>query len=105
MKSFWQKLNHLIPAPDCSTVDGVITEWRDARRQPTDIEIDIVTDQEVIDSELDKEADGQIENSKFNKLLFEIHFDAENRLRDLEGKTLITKAQYKTAIKNIYKGL
>ncbi len=105
MATKWQKLNFLIPGPQCRTKGDLIFDWIDVRPQPTQIELDAVTDQEVIDSELDTEAGNQVEASNFNRLLFEIHFDAENRVRALEGKSLVTKLQYKTAVKNIYKGL
>ncbi len=43
----WQKLNVLVPDPDCDTDDGVITAWRDARPQPTQAAIDAVTQTQV----------------------------------------------------------
>ena len=44
-------------------------------------------------------------DDKRTKLLFDINFDQENRLRVLEGKPPITKSQYKTALINQYKSL
>lgn len=51
MQNFWRKLNYLIPGPDCSTKGNIITEWRDARPQPTDLEIDLVDINDVIAKE------------------------------------------------------
>jgi hypothetical protein len=103
MDKSWRKLNVLVPNPDCSTKDGEITEWRDVRPQPTTEEIEAVTNQMVEDSELDTEAGGALNISKVDKLLFLVNFDQENRLRVLEGRTNVTKAQYKTALKDQYK--
>lgn len=47
--------------------------------------------------EIDAEKDFRI--SGIDKLQFAIHFDAENRLRALEGKQPITAAQYRNALK------
>lgn len=54
---------------------------------------------------LDKEATGAIDSDKFVRLLFEINFDQENRVRTLEGRPAITRAQYRTALINTYKAL
>ena len=40
----WKKLNFLVPEPLCRTHDGVVTEWSDPRPQPTQAEIDAVTE-------------------------------------------------------------
>lgn len=42
---------------------------------------------------------------KFKRLLFEINFDQENRIRALEAKTTITKIQYRNAIKALWRTL
>lgn len=47
--------------------------------------------------ELDAEKDARVANEDF--LQFEIHFDLENRVRALEGKSAITRAQYRAALK------
>lgn len=60
--SSWRKLNHLVPSPDCTTKNNQIIEWRDARQQPTQAQIDAVLDQNVIDSE-----NNLSEESKFNQ--------------------------------------
>lgn len=105
MKTLWQKLNYLVPEPQCRTTKNTIFDWTDARQQPPQVEIDAVTDQQVEDGELDKEANNSLAVSKKGMLLFEINFDQEKRIRVLEGKPTVTKQQYKTVIKNLYKTL
>lgn len=105
MANFWQKLNYLVPEPQCRTKNNQIIEWTDSRVQPTDAEINVITDGQVEDSELDKEANGALENEKVKRLLFEINFEQENRMRVLESRPTITKAQYKTATVTLYKTL
>lgn len=108
--SRWQKLNYLIPEPKCRMTEDVngllqIIEWTDIRPQPTDGQIDAVLEQDVLDSALDKEASDAMESDKVKRLIFEIDFDQENRLRVLEGRPAITKTQYKDALKTRYKNL
>ena len=43
----YRKLEFLVPGALCSTRSGVITEWKDARPQPTYDEIEAVTHEEV----------------------------------------------------------
>lgn len=47
--------------------------------------------------ELDARKEGRIDGA--DRLLFEIAFRQENRLRALEGKAALTAAQFRTAIK------
>ncbi len=51
--------------------------------------------------ELTSEADAQHEAqlNDFDRLQFDLHFDIENRVRVLEGKAVITKTQYRRALK------
>lgn len=48
--------------------------------------------------EIEARKDAQVD-AAFQKLLFDVNFDQENRLRALEGKPAITKAQYRNALK------
>lgn len=101
-----RKILYLVPGAIFENYEDKVVRWLDARSQPTQAEIDVVTEQQVLDSELD--ADAQRETSgvtKRERLLFEINFEQENRTRILEGKTAITKQQYKDAIVNLYKSL
>jgi hypothetical protein len=45
-----------------------------------------------------------IEADRFARFLFEVHYDAESRLRALEGKPPITKQQYRDALVAVWKG-
>lgn len=110
MISRWERLNYLVLAPQCrmnEDVNGVlqITEWTDIRPQPTEAQIDAVADQDVLDSKIEKEAADAIDSDKVKRLLFELNFDQENRLRVLEGSGAITKLQYKNALITRYKAL
>jgi hypothetical protein len=40
-----------------------------------------------------------------SRMLFEITFNHENRIRTLQGQGALTRAQYKTALINFYKSL
>lgn len=65
--------------------DFVSSSWVDVANRT-----DIVADSEIKSS---------FESSRISRLLFEIEFDQENRLRVLEGKSSITKIQYRDALK------
>ncbi len=53
MASFWQKLNHLIPEPQCRTKGGRITAWTDTRLQPSDAAINAVSHDDAMNSLID----------------------------------------------------
>lgn len=105
MNEFWQKLDVLVPEPKCDTRNNRIVRWYDNRQQPTDAAINAVTQQQLDDRKKDRDADNNVNASKVERLMFEIHFDMENRMRVLESRPAVTKQQYLTAIKNIFKGL
>ena len=100
-----RKILYLVPDAIFSNYEGVVVQWLDVRPQPTEAQISVVTDQQVIDSEIDAEAQRTVSQDKRDRLLFEMNFDQENRIRVLEGKATITKAQYKNAIVTLYKTL
>jgi hypothetical protein len=100
-----RKILYLVPDAIFRNYNDEVVEWLDARSQPTQAQINAVTDQQVLDSEADNDADNALSRSRKDKLIFEINFDIENRLRVLEGKSAVTKPQYKTALINQYKGL
>lgn len=93
-----RKILYLVPDAIFRNYEDEVVEWLDPRPQPSQSEIDAVTDQNVIDSELETEANKSIDVSKKDRLLFEINFDQENRMRVLEGKPVITKQVYKDAL-------
>ncbi len=52
------------------------------------------------EQEAERDIAGAFEGDKVRRLVFEIEFDQESRLRVLEGKPAITKAQYRDALKS-----
>lgn len=83
---------------------------------PSRIEVNVVTGEVIVQSMTQEElaeaaarrAIWDAENTLDNRaaravdaqerLIFEIHFDAENRLRSIEGRPSITRAQYRDAL-------
>jgi hypothetical protein len=89
------------------TIDGElrILEWTDERQQPSDEEIDAVSDQDAEDKILDTEAEQVFSFGKMAKLQFEVYLKQENRIRILEGKDPLTRGQFTTGLKDLYKAL
>lgn len=106
------KLNYLVPGAvyglnePFNTYESII--WNDPRPLPSEAEILAVT-QEMLDQATQNAEiialEGLMLDSKIQLLLFNINFDTENRIRALEGKAIITKAQYKNAILSLYRTL
>lgn len=78
--------------------------WNDTRPEPTLEQVLAVT-QTQLDAELLNPDNGNIDWGKMLKLLFQLNYDQESRLRVLEGKAAITKAQYLNALVAVYKTL
>lgn len=57
------------------------------------------------DTEADRSIAVIFEQDRIARLLFEINFDQENRIRVLEGKSIITKVVYRDALKTLLKTL
>jgi hypothetical protein len=57
-----------------------------------------VEDPARADIEADRDIDATFADNRTARLLFEINFDQENRLRALEGLAIVTKAQYRDAL-------
>ena len=55
--------------------------------------------------EADRDMREGFEDARFPRLLFEINFDQENRIRVSEGKSAVTKAQYRNALMALIKTL
>ncbi len=96
----WRKLNYLVPNPQCRTDDGVITEWTDARLQPTDTEINAVLESDI------QAIESQAEEDNFNfpdvmKTIAKAFHNHENRIRALEGKQSVTKRQVIKALRKL----
>ncbi len=108
MVSRWQKLNYLVPDPRCRMgTDGAgklqIVEWKDERAQPSDADIDNVSEEDAEAQFLDEELVAELYATKFNKVLIEVIFSLENRLRILEGENSVTREQIVTHLKDLYK--
>lgn len=85
-----------------------LKEWNAAKlgTKPTIADLDAIDDVLADAEALDREAENVINVSKRDRLLFEINYDQENRMRILEGNsTTITKQQYKDALIAKYKTL
>jgi hypothetical protein len=54
---------------------------------------------------LDQSATSDLDATKMLQLNFAVNFDQENRIRTLEGKPTITKAQYRAALVTVWKSL
>lgn len=70
--------------------------------EPTEAEIDAMGATYVA---ADENAKQDISRDRLNRVLFEINFDQEQRLRVLESQPAITKAQYRNALVNLYKSV
>lgn len=57
-----------------------------------------IEDSNRADTEADREIAATFEASKIQRLLFDMNFDQETRLRVLEGRSVITKVQYRDAL-------
>jgi hypothetical protein len=85
---------------DCESVNDERFRWLEQDAKPTQASLD--TALAVLNS-----VDGQaaVHVDKQDRLLFEINFDQENRIRVLEGRAAITRAQYRNALINAWKTL
>ena len=97
--SYWRKLNHLVPVPQCRTKDGVITEWKDARPQPSDNDINAVDINDVEARESENEAANAFDRKDLKALALVFHAELVAL-----GST-ITKAQLKQNFIDIRKTL
>lgn len=57
------------------------------------------------DNTAERDIKNAFEADKVRRLIFEIEFNQENRIRVLEGKPAITRAQYRDALIALYKTL
>lgn len=93
---------------DDSDGQGVkLTYWNTAKlgAKPTIADLDAIDDIVSDNAALNREAENAINTNKKDRLIFEINYDQENRVRILEGKVVITKQQYKDALIVKYKAL
>lgn len=97
------------PGMSCKEINGVMT----IVQFPGGIPSQTVQDQWKAEYQtwlassapLDQECLDSLATDKVRKLLFEMNFDRENRLRVLEGKQPITRAVYRTALQTVWRTL
>ena len=65
----------------------------------------IIVNTTKVTAKQDKEATDSLQKDRRIRLLFEVNFDQENRIRVLEGKPQITRIQYRDALVSLYKTL
>jgi len=79
-----------------------IAEWNRAEPQPSQAEIDAVTDEQANQAIADQRAARDLDQGKVIKTMVELLYRTDERLRVLEGKAAIDKAQFVAAVKSIY---
>jgi hypothetical protein len=97
--SDYLKLQYLVPNAQCSTENGVVTDWYDERPQPTQEELDAVSTPTI-----DQVVEAEESNFSFRdamKKLAQVTFEQENRLRVLENRPSVTKKQFITYVKSL----
>jgi len=97
----WRKLNFLVPEPQCRTEDGVITEWTDARPQPTQTEIDAVNMTDVNASELEARSFEFNDAKKAFAALLEILYENPDLLASfasIQDLKIAAKERYKSKL-------
>jgi hypothetical protein len=96
------KFNH---APGIATRDGAVVAWPAALGPPpTQADIDTWT-AEYAAAKPDVDAAAALDGGKLARLLFEIVFDQENRIRVLAGQAAVTRAQYRAQLIAVLKAL
>ncbi len=105
----WQKLNYLVTEPKCrmKTIDGElqIVEWKDPRPQPTNAEIDVVSDTLAQEKVNRASATNDIQGAGFNKVFMDKLFELENRVRIIEGGQPITQPEFIDGLVNSHLAL
>lgn len=107
-----ERLNHIVPAPvyglvsPFNTYESIV--WQDPRMLPTEAALLAITDAQLDQAIKDADvanAGKALDGDKWERFMFEIHFDMENRMRAREGKVAITRLQYKNALLDVYRTL
>jgi hypothetical protein len=96
----WRKLNYLVPSPQCKTRDGVVTEWSDARSQPSQAEIDAVDEADVVQSETDAQDSSFDFPGVLVTILKALH-NHEVRIRTIEGRESRTLREVARMLRNL----
>lgn len=83
-------------------------EWEEFLRWQAEGNVALPVEQRPAPTETELVAECELrlaDPDRMQKLNFEVNFDQENRIRVLEGKQPITRAQYRNALANVYKTL
>lgn len=102
MISFWQKLNFLLPDPQCRTKGDAITVWDDVRPQPTDAAVLAVPDatvQAVLDDAKNDRLDADVDDVLL--VIAKAFHNHENRIRALESLPPVTLRQVIASLKTL----
>jgi hypothetical protein len=100
--SLWERINFLVPAPQCRTFgdDYDLVEWTDARAKPTVSQLLGVADQDLVDKRANDNAGNFADVKKSFVAVLEITYAfAKN------PSLYATLAEYKTAVRDRYKVL
>lgn len=91
------------------TREGILIEWPSILGTfPTQIQVDTWAAEYLVakpDIDAEQGIKGHFERNRIARLIFEIEYDQESRIRVLEGKPAITKIQYRSALKAKLKAL
>ena len=69
--SLWEKLNHLVPEPQCRTFGDDYSKivWTDQRPKPTEAALNAVTDQVIENRTKDNRADRELNSDLVDSIL------------------------------------
>jgi hypothetical protein len=85
-----------LPCPMAARPQGEVVEGPFYTLNKDDV-TESFTTRSLTAAELDARKESRLDAE--DRLQFDIHFDLENRVRVLEGKAAITRAQYRAALK------
>lgn len=102
------KFNHQ-PGMRCREIGGVLTIVEFPGGIPSQADQDAWTAEYLVwlagTGPADKECDESVDAAKMTRLNFELNFNQENRIRVLEGRSSVTRQQYRDALKVVWRTL
>ena len=101
MSSFWEKLNHLVPEPNCKTRGNKIIEWNDERPQPSNSAINAVTTKQVNNAKKEVESQRLPDSRMALESALEIIYENPDLLgafADFDAFKQAVSARYKTKL-------
>ena len=81
----WEKLNFLVPNPQCETVEGVVTRWFDSRPEPPQAAIDAVTEVAIVAREKAEAFDKDV--AQFSPAMKAMFDQLETEMPGFQGRT------------------